>query len=188
MQGLVDWTRFPSSAEYEKVKEGYSVLDDNSSEMRALKDHHREHQEARKNAFSAEFPVIYADDRYCMDTFFESEDEANRRRISQHRTRHFLYGASMDNHYEICGAGAPFERLFFEAREQLVKATEDLAFERRDRLYDDGLRAEWEDFDCIDRLLDARAKLRTVRHDLDMARREIRDLYDEVRQLKQSSI
>jgi hypothetical protein len=188
LQNLVDRTCFPSIEEYEKAKQGYSVLDDNSPEMRALKGHHKEHRDARTIAYSAEFPVLAGDDDYCVDSFFLREDEANRIRISQHRTRHFLYGASMDHHYEICGAGAPFERLFFEAREQLNQATDELARERCDRAYVEELRAEWEDIDCIEGFLDSQAKLRKAREDLDSAHDQIRYLIDEVQRLKQSSV
>ena len=73
-------------------------------------------------------------------------------------------------------------------REQLNQATDELARERCDRTYVEGLRAEWEDFDCIEGFLDSQAKLRKAREDLDSAHDRIRYLIDEVQRLKQSSV
>ena len=101
------------------------------------------------------------------------------------RTRHFMEGASWDNQYVIQGAGAPFERLFFQARDALHKVTDELAFERKDRAYEKGLLHEWEDFDCIDGLLDAQHKLRLAREDLVSELYENRQLNSTVRQLNE---
>ena len=208
LQNLIDRTRIPTDEEIDKVKEAYSALDYNSPEMRALRDHHDEHRVARRKAYAAEFPGLAAEfDRYehffphtiqgdqSFYSFFAFEDEAyrrqdeeNRRRISHQRSRHFMYGASMDYYYDICGAGAPFERLYFEARDQLQHATDELARERCDRAYEAELRAEWEDFDCIDGFLDSQEKLRTARYDLARARNQIWSLTDEVRLLKQELV
>ena len=119
---------------------------------------------------------------------FRVQDEENRRRIDEHYSRHLLMGASMDNRYQINGAGAPFERLFFEARDQLQMVTDDLAFERKDRAYERECLDEWEDFNCIDALLDSQEQLTRAREDLKLAQYEIRDLRDEVRRLKKSSV
>ena len=52
-------------------------------------------------------------------------------------------GTSFYDDYDIRGAGAPFERLFFQTRDALDKVTEELAYERKDRDYERECHVEW---------------------------------------------
>jgi hypothetical protein len=45
-------------------------------------------------------------------------------------------GGILDDVYCIYGAGAPFERLFFEARRQLDDAIRQLSYERKEREFE----------------------------------------------------
>ncbi len=70
--------------------------------------------------------------------------------------------------------------------------TNELAFERKDRAYEREYRDEWEDFDCINGLLDSQNKLRIAREDLEseryqsqQLRSEVQRLSEEVKRLKQ---
>ena len=96
-----------------------------------------------------------------------------------------MEGASWKYEYHIEGAGAPFERLFFQARDALDKVTDELAFERKDRAYEREYRDEWEDFDCINGLLDSQNKLRIAREDLESERYRSRQLRSEVQRLSE---
>lgn len=187
MQQL-DKSRYPSEAEYEEVQRGYSILDDYSPDMCAVKAYANEQRIARVTAAVTRESPPHDPYNDCFLTLFRAHDEENQRRIDEQCTSHFLQGASHDNHYQINGAGAPFERLFFQARDQLRKVTEDLAFERKDRAYEQECHAEWEDFDCIDALLAAEKKLRRAREDLEEAQFQIRELCGRIQQLKESSV
>ncbi len=63
--------------------------------------------------------------------------------------------------------------------------TDELAFERKDRAYEQGLRDEWEDFDCINGLLDSQNKLCLAREDLVSELYENWQLNSTVRQLNE---
>ena len=69
--------------------------------------------------------------------------------------------------YEIYGAGAPFERLFFEARDQLQKAAHTLAYERAQRAYEK--EDEFEDFNFIYEYLHSRSQIIKLESRLDLA-------------------
>ena len=53
---------------------------------------------------------------------FESQDVWNEMRLQDQKTR-FSVHVDSEHWYEVHGLGLPFERLYFEAREQLVHAT-----------------------------------------------------------------
>ena len=82
----------------------------------------------------------------------------------------------------LATAGIDFEmhQLKFKSEDEVA---EKLAFERKDRAYEKGLLHEWEDFDCIDGLLDAQHKLRLAREDLVSELYENRQLNSTVREL-----
>ena len=192
---LCDRTRFPSDAEYDDLKRGFSVLDDNSPEMRDVKAYYDGQQMARAAAVERDIARELEredEDREYFVSFYRDEDRRNQTRIDEQRTRHFMEGASWDNDYNIQGAGAPFERLFFQARDALHKVTDQLAFERKDRAYEREGRDEWEDFDCIDGLLDSQDKLRIAREELAsegyrcwQLESEVRHLNEEVQRLSE---
>ena len=78
------------------------------------------------------------------DDFFLLTDRENASRINRQRSSYHV-GGVLNDVYRIYGAGAPFERLFFETRQQLDVAMRELAYERKERefekapgsLYDD---------------------------------------------------
>ena len=188
---MQDWetsgrTLVPSDAECHDLKRGFSVLDDNSPGMRDVKAYYDEQQMTRAAARERDIAREREDDdwRYFVN-LYRDEDRRNQTRIDEQRTSHFMAGASWDNQYVIQGAGAPFERLFFQARDALHKVTDELAFERKDRAYEKGLLHEWEDFDCIDGLLDAQHKLRLAREDLVSEQYENRQLNETMGELNE---
>jgi hypothetical protein len=75
-----------------------------------------------------------------------------------------LHGLYSD---EIYGAGALFERLFFEARNQLQKATHALAYERAGHAYEK--EDEFEDFDSIHEYVHSRSQIRKLESQLELA-------------------
>ena len=111
-----DRTCFPSDTEYDEVKRCYFVLDDNSPGMYAVKDYYDYQLRARVAAVERDIALERElededEDDYFV-RFFRAEDKKNRTLIDQQHTRHFVEGASLDNHYDIQGASAPFERPF----------------------------------------------------------------------------
>ncbi len=95
-----------------------------------------------------------------------------------------MRGTSFYDDYEIRGAGAPFERLFFQTRDALDKVTEELAYERKDRDFEQECHVEWMDFDRIDALITAEHKLSFKRLELQHAQYEITALRRTVQELK----
>ena len=67
-----------------------------------------------------------------VDPYFFEKDRQDAIRIKKLRDSYYVDGALQD-YYNIYGAGAPFERLFFEARRQLQHAIERLGYERAER-------------------------------------------------------
>jgi hypothetical protein len=170
------------------LKRGFSVLDDNSPGMRDVKAYYDRQQMARAAAIerdiARELEREDEDQEYFVN-FYRAEDRRNQTRIDEQHTSHFMQGASWDNVYNIQGAGAPFERLFFQARDALHKVTDELAYERKDRAYERECRDEWEDFDCINGLLDSQDKLRIAREDLVSEEYRSWQLESEVRHLNE---
>jgi hypothetical protein len=76
----------------------------------------------------------------------------------------------------------------FKAQDQQEKATNNFANERKDCVYEQEYLDDWEDFNCIDALLDSQAKLTQALEDLEEAQFQIGKLRDQVLQLKKSSI
>ena len=60
------------------------------------------------------------------DADFEGQDEWNEMRLNNQRTRYSVH-INREHWYEVDGLGLPFERLYFDTREQLVHATNALA-------------------------------------------------------------
>ena len=182
---MSDRTRIPSDADCHDLKCCFSVLDDNSSGMRDVKAYYDGQLMVRAAAIERDIAREPVDEWRTFINLYKDEDRRNQTRIDEQRTSHFMAGASWDNQYVIQGAGAPFERLFFQARDALHKVTDELAFERKDRAYEKGLLDEWEDFDCIDGLLDAQHKLRLAREDLVSELYENRQLNETIGELNE---
>jgi hypothetical protein len=69
----------------------------------------------------------------CKDgTWREDQDRENAIRINRQLSKYHMPGA-LHGLYEIYGAGAPFERLLFRARDRLQTAAHALAYERAER-------------------------------------------------------
>ena len=79
------------------------------------------------------------------DQYLVEDDRENTTKINKQISVHHVPGA-LFGHYCIYGEGAPFERLFFQARDQLVEATKTLANERAQREYEE--EDEFDDRDC----------------------------------------
>ena len=67
------------------------------------------------------------------DEDFEGQDEWNEMRLNSQRTRYSVH-IDREHWYEVDGLGLPFERLYFDTREQLVHATNALADLQAERL------------------------------------------------------
>ena len=67
------------------------------------------------------------------DEDFETQDWWNEARLSEQKDR-FSVHVDRERWYEVHGLGLPFERLYFQAREQLVHATNELGRLRGERL------------------------------------------------------
>ncbi len=67
------------------------------------------------------------------DEDFEGQDEWNEMRLNNQRTRYSVH-INREHWYEVDGLGLPFERLYFDTREQLVHATNALADLQAERL------------------------------------------------------
>jgi hypothetical protein len=81
----------------------------------------------------------YFNIQFCEEDF-ENQDFWNERRL---RDQHSRYSVHVDRErwYEVHGLGLPFERLYFQAREQLVHATNAL-----EKLHVERLRRSAEEF------------------------------------------
>ena len=64
---------------------------------------------------------------------FEEQDQWNELMLRQQQDR-FSVHVDRERFYEVHGLGLPFERLYFQAREQLVHATNELGRLRGERL------------------------------------------------------
>lgn len=101
--------------------------------MRAVCEHYMLHSNEIERAVAGGY------DDFAFPTDRENASRINRQRSSYH------VGGVLNDVYRIYGAGAPFERLFFETRQQLDVAMRELAYERKERefekapgsLYDD---------------------------------------------------
>jgi hypothetical protein len=67
------------------------------------------------------------------DPSFEGQDVWNERMLRDQKDR-FSVHVDRERFYEVHGLGLPFERLYFEAREQLVQATNALGRLRAERV------------------------------------------------------
>lgn len=72
--------------------------------------------------------------RYC-NLDFETQDYQNDLELCTQRSRYSVLGAD-GGVYEVDGLGLPFERLYFEARQQLQQATNSLVRERVQRQWE----------------------------------------------------
>jgi hypothetical protein len=102
------------------------------------------------------------------DPYFVDHDREKIIQINRQINLHHVPGA-LFTHYVIYGEGAPFERLFFQARDQLMEAIKLLANERAQRAYEKEF-DEYDDFNFIDRYLELRSENSRLNEKLSQAR------------------
>ena len=108
-------SKIPTTAEWDALHEAAPILDDESPDMRAVCEHYMRHRDEIERASGG-------------DDFFLSTDRENASKIDG-RCSSYYVGGVLHRVYSIYGAGAPFERLFFETRQQLDDTTRQLAYE-----------------------------------------------------------
>jgi hypothetical protein len=87
--------------------------------MIAVRAFARNRSDARASAASAASDPD--DEEYRV--WFQREDRQKMTQINENVIRHRLRGTSFYDDYEIRGAGAPFERLFFQTRDAMMRLT-----------------------------------------------------------------
>ena len=107
-----------------------------------------------------------------VDSYFLEEDRKNAMRIKKQRDAYYVDGA-LEGYYNIYGAGAPFERLFFEAREQLRHAVERLGYERAEREYEKEMDPRFDDFNFIEAYSSSQYELRLTKDKLECAEENV---------------
>ena len=108
-------SKIPTTAEWDALNEAAPILDDVGAAMRAVCEHYMRHRDEIKRASGG-------------DDFFLSTDRENAIKIDGQFSSYNV-GGVLHRVYRIYGAGAPFERLFFETIQQLVDALRELAYE-----------------------------------------------------------
>ena len=121
-----------------------------------------------------------------VDSYFLEEDRKNAMRIKKQRDAYYVHGA-LDGYYTIYGAGAPFERLFFEAREQLRHAVERLGYERAEREYEKEMDPRFDDFNFIEAYSSSQYELRLTKEKLECAEEKVYRLGRELDAKRQSA-
>ena len=113
-------SKIPTTAEWDALHEAAPILDDESPDMRAVCEHYMLHRDEIERASGG-------------GDFFLPTDRENASRSNGQFSSYNL-GGILNDVYRIYGAGAPFERLFFETRQQLADTLPELAYERKERL------------------------------------------------------
>jgi hypothetical protein len=98
-------SRIPTTAEWDALYEAAPILDDEGPEMQAVCKHYMLHRNDLERASEVN-----------LDDLFFHMDRADASRINGCSS--YNVGGILNDVYCIYGAGAPFERLFFEARRQ----------------------------------------------------------------------
>ena len=102
--------------------------------MRALCEHYMLHSNEIERAVAGGY------DEFAFPADRENASRINRQRSSYH------VGGALNDVYRIYGAGAPFERLFFETRQQLDATIRELAYERKERDFEKALDPRYHDY------------------------------------------
>ena len=123
----------PTRAEWDALHAAAPILDDKGPSMRGVCEHYMLHRNEIERA-SGE-----ADDLFFLT------DRENASRIDRQRSAYYV-GGMLNDVYRIYGAGAPFERLFFEARQQLDVAIRELAYERKEREFEKASDPRYDDY------------------------------------------
>ena len=123
----------PTRAEWDAVYAAAPILDDEGPSMRAVCEHYMLHRDEIERASGG------------YDDFFLLTDRENASRINRQRSS-YQVGGALNGVYRIYGAGAPFERLFFETRQQLDVTIRELAYERREREFEKASDPRYDDY------------------------------------------
>ena len=163
----------PTRAEWDALYAAAPILDDEGPSMRAVCEHYMLHSDEIERASGG------------YDDFFLLTDRENASRINRQRSS-YQVGGVLNDVYRIYGAGAPFERLFFETRQQLDVTIRELAYERKEREFEKALDPRFDDYnfyegylrlqhavnDYDDHLCKEKAKRRRDRREYEAAWRE----------------
>ena len=129
-------SRIPTTAEWDALHEAFPILDDESPAMRAVCEHYMRHRDEIERASGG-------------GDFFLSTDRENASKIDGQFSSYNV-GGVLHRVYSIYGAGAPFERLFFETRQQLDDTTRQLAYERKEREFEKALDPRYDDYNFFE--------------------------------------
>ena len=129
----------PTRAELKALYAAAPILDDEGLSMRGVCEHCILHRNEIEQASQAEGD----------DDFFLATDRENASRINKQRSS-YRVGGMLNDVYRIYGAGAPFERLFFEARQQLDVAMRELAYERKEREFEKASDPRYDDYNFFE--------------------------------------
>ncbi len=158
----------PTTAEWDALYEAAPILHDEGLEMLAVCEHCMLHRNELEMAFEA-------------DNLFFQTDRENASRINGRRSSYNVGGILNDVHC-IYGTGAPFERLFFEARRQLDDAIRQLGYERKEREFQKASDPRFNDYNFFEgysrlqaALLDTEGRLDYVEKRRKAERREMLD-------------
>ena len=129
-------SKIPTTAEWDALHEAAPILDDESPAMRAVCEHYMRHRDEIERASGG-------------DDFFLSTDRENASKIDGQFSSYNV-GGVLHRVNSIYGAGAPFERLFFETRQQLDDTTRQLAYERKEREFEKALDPRYDDYNFFE--------------------------------------
>jgi hypothetical protein len=177
---------FPTEADLDRLEKQFSVCDDSAPDMQAIADRYNKHMPVLEQCYYSQHePLLSVPEPVDIeDPYFIDHDRENIIKINKQLSVHQLPGALFGN-YTIYGEGAPFERLFFQARDQLRQATKTIADERALRAYE--TYAEFDDFNFIDGYLEQRWQNSRLDADLSSARFQLGQLRARVKRLERSA-
>lgn len=176
---------FPSAADWARLDQQFPVCDGSSPELQAIAQRYNQHRAFLEQCYySQDEPLLPVPEPVTIDQYFVDHDRENTIKINKQISVHHLPGA-LFGHYCIYGEGAPFERLFFKARDQLIEATKTLANERAERAYEKD--DEFDDFNFIDGYLELRKQNSNLNEDLSSARFQLGQLRARVELLERSA-
>ena len=177
---------FPSEADLDRLEKQFSVCDDSAAAMHAIAERYKEHRPVLEQCYYSQHEPLLSvpEPLEIEDPYFIDQDRENIIKINKQLSVHHLPGA-LFGHYTIYGQGAPFERLFFQARDQLRQATKTIADERALRAYE--TYAEFDDFNFIDGYLEQRWQISRLDEDLSSARFQLDQLRARAERLERSA-
>ena len=163
-------SKIPTTAQWDALYEAAPILDDEGPEMLSVCEHYMQHRDELKMAFEADNLVVRT-------------DRENASRINGRRSSYDV-GGILNDVYCIYGAGAPFERLFFEARRQLDDTIRQLGYERKEREFEKASDPRFDDYNFFEGYAGLQAALLGTEGRLDYVNKrrkaELREMWDEL--------